>query len=151
MNRRHFLGSTVAAAVAAAIPGTAQANALLYNLLTMSSSVVGRTGNGEEITIEESAIAELRGALRGQLLLSGNDGYDVARRVLNPSIDKHPALIVRPRGAADVANAVTFAREKNLLVAVKCGGHSMSGKSTCDGGMQIDLSMMRGARRQPVR
>lgn len=146
MNRRHFLGSTVAAAVAAAIPGTAQANALLYNLLTMSSSVVGRTGNGEEITIEESAIAELRGALRGQLLLSGNDGYDVARRVLNPSIDKHPALIVRPRGAADVANAVTFAREKNLLVAVKCGGHSMSGKSTCDGGMQIDLSMMRGAR-----
>ena len=75
-----------------------------------------------------------------------SEGYDVARRVLNPSIDKHPALIVQPSGAADVSSAVTFAREHDLLVAVKCGGHSFSGKSTCDGGMQIDLSMMRGAR-----
>ena len=146
MNRRHFLGSTVTAAVAAAIPGTAQANALLFKLMTMSSSVVGRSGNGDEVTIEEAALNELRSALRGQLLLAGNDGYDRARRVLNPSIDKHPALIVRPSGAADIEHAVTFARENKLLVAVKCGGHSMSGKSTCDGGMQIDLSMMRGAR-----
>jgi FAD/FMN-containing dehydrogenase len=80
------------------------------------------------------------------LLLAGNDGYDDARRVLNRSIDKHPALIVQPSGAADVASAVTFAKERNLIVAVKCGGHSFSGKSTCDGGLQIDLSTMRGAR-----
>jgi FAD/FMN-containing dehydrogenase len=80
------------------------------------------------------------------LLLAGNDGYDAARRVLNPSFDKHPALIVQPSGAADVATAVTFAKERDMLLAVKCGGHSFSGKSTCDGGMQIDLSMMRGAR-----
>ena len=146
MNRRHFLGSTVSAAVAAAIPGTAQANALLFKLMTTSSSVVGRSGSGDEVSIEEAALNELKAALRGQLLLSGSDGYDSARRVLNPSVDKHPALIVRPSGAADVATAVTFARERNLLVAVKCGGHSMSGKSTCDGGMQIDLSMMRGSR-----
>jgi len=138
MNRRHFLGSTLSAAVAAGMPGTALANA--------SSSIVGRSGNGDEVTLEKSVLKELKSALRGQLLLSGNDGYDDARRVLNRSIDKYPALIVRPSGAADVATAVTFAKERNLLVAVKCGGHSFSGKSTCDGGLQIDLSMMRGAR-----
>jgi FAD/FMN-containing dehydrogenase len=146
MNRRHFLGSTLSTAVAAALPGTVHANALLQALTTVSSSIVGRSGNGDEVTLEEAALNELKGALRGHLLLAGNDGYDAARRVLNPSIDKHPALIVRPSGAADVASAVTFANERNLLLAVKCGGHSFSGKSTCEGGMQIDLSSMRGAR-----
>ena len=146
MNRRHFLGSTLSAAVAAVLPGTVQANALLRSLTVVSSSIVGRSGDGNEVTLEKAALKELKGALRGQLLLSGNDGYDAARSVLNPSIDKHPALIVQPSGAADVATAVTFANERGLLVAVKCGGHSFSGKSTCDGGMQIDLSMMRGAR-----
>jgi len=146
MNRRHFLGSTLSAAVAAAVPGTVQANALLRSLTTVTSSIVGRTDVGNEVIIEKAALEELKSALRGQLLLAGNDGYDVARRVLNPSIDKHPALIVRPSGAADVASAVTFANERGLLLAVKCGGHSFSGKSTCDGGVQIDLSSMRGAR-----
>ena len=138
MNRRHFLGSSLSAAVAAGMPGTILAN--------VSSSIVGRSGSGEEITLEKSALKELKDALRGNLLLAGNDGYDDARRVLNRSIDKHPALIVQPSGAADVATAVTFANERNLLVAVKCGGHSFSGRSTCDGGLQIDLSMIRGAR-----
>jgi len=138
MNRRHFLGSTLSAAVAAGMPGTVLANA--------SSSVIGRSGDGNEVTIEKAALTELNGALRGRLLLAGNDGYDNARRVLNPSFDKHPALIIQPSGAADVATAVTFANERNLLVAVKCGGHSFSGKSTCNGGLQIDLSTMRGAR-----
>ena len=146
MNRRHFLGSTLSAVVAASVPGTAQANALLRSLTVVTSSIVGRSGDGNEVTIEKAALKELKDALRGQLLLAGNDGYDAARRVLNPSIDKHPALIVQPSGAADVATAVTFANERGLLVAVKCGGHSFSGKSTCDGGIQIDLSMMRGAR-----
>ncbi len=146
MNRRHFLGSTLSAAVAAAVPNTAYANALLRSLTTVSSSIVGRSGEGIEITIEKAALEELKSELRGRLLLAGNEGYDAARRVLNPSIDKHPALIVQPSGAADVATAVTFAKERGLLVAVKCGGHSFSGKSTCDGGIQIDLSTMRGAR-----
>jgi FAD/FMN-containing dehydrogenase len=146
MNRRRFLGSSISAAVAAAMPGAVHANALLRSMAVVSSSIIGRSGGGEDVTIEKSALQELKSALRGQLLLSGNDGYDSARRVLNPAIDKHPALIVRPSGAADVATAVTFARERNLLVAVKCGGHSFSGKSTCDGGLQIDLSTMRGAR-----
>lgn len=146
MNRRFFLGSTLSAAVAAAVPGTTLANPLLRSLTSVFSSIVGQSGDGKEIAIEEAALNELKGALRGRLLLAGNDGYDAARRVLNPSFDKHPALIVQPSGAADVATAVTFAGERDMLLAVKCGGHSFSGKSTCDGGMQIDLSTMRGAR-----
>jgi FAD/FMN-containing dehydrogenase len=146
MNRRHFLGTTLSAAVAAAIPAGASAGPLLKALTTISSSLVARTGAGDEVTIEEAALKELKGALRGNLLLADSEGYDSARRVLNPSIDRHPALIVQPTGATDVSSAVTFAREHDLLVAVKCGGHSFSGKSTCDGGMQIDLSLMRGAR-----
>jgi FAD/FMN-containing dehydrogenase len=70
--------------------------------------------------------------------------------VLNASIDKHPALIVQPTGAADVSLAVSFARERNLLLAVKCGGHSYGGNSTCNGGMQIDLSTFRNARVDPA-
>ena len=122
MNRRHFLGSSLAAAVAAATPGAAHADALLRAMTVVSSSIVGRTGDGNEVTIEKSALNELKDALRGRLLLAGNDGYDDARRVLNRSIDKHPALIVQPSGAADVATAVTFANERNLLVAVKVSG-----------------------------
>ena len=103
-------------------------------------------GAGSQILLEQSAVTELSDSLRGRLLLSGYDGYDAARRVLNPTIDKHPALIVQPSGAADIMNAVRFARERDMLVTVKCGGHSFSGKSTCEGGMQIDLSSFRSAR-----
>jgi FAD/FMN-containing dehydrogenase len=145
MNRRHFLGTTLTAAIAAALPAGSRA-AAIGALTNVSSSIVGTTGDGREVTLEAAALEELKGELRGNLLLAGNEGYDVARRVLNPSIDKFPALIVQPSGAADVSTAVTFARERDLLVAVKCGGHSFSGKSTCDGGMQIDLSLIRGAR-----
>jgi FAD/FMN-containing dehydrogenase len=146
MNRRHFLGSAVSAGIAATFGGSANATSLMQSLLTIPSSLVGRTGSGVEVTIEAAALEELKGALRGNLLLADSDGYDNARNVLNPSFDRFPALIVQPSGATDVATAVTFARERELLLAVKCGGHSFSGKSTCDGGMQIDLSMMRGAR-----
>lgn len=144
MNRRHFLGSTLSAAVAASLPGSASA-ALVNTLTAVSSSITGRTGDGSEVTLEAAALEELKGTLRGNLLLAGDPGYDIARKLLNPSFDKFPALVVQPSGATDVASAVTFARERNLLVAVKCGGHSFSGKSTCNGGMQIDLSaLMRG-------
>jgi FAD/FMN-containing dehydrogenase len=84
-------------------------------------------------------------------LLPGHEAYEQARRVLNASINKHPAIIVQPKGMSDVKNAVDFARESSLLVAVKCGGHSPSGKSTCDGGMMIDLSLLRNVRVDPDR
>ena len=145
MNRRHFLGSTLTAAIVAALPAGSRA-AALSALTTVSSSITGLAPDGREVTMEAAALEELSDALRGRLLLPGFDGYDTARRVLNASIDRFPALIVQPSGAADIMKAVTFARERDLLLAVKCGGHSWAGKSTCDGGLQIDLSPIRGAR-----
>jgi FAD/FMN-containing dehydrogenase len=74
-----------------------------------------------------------------QLLLPGEPGYDEARRVFNGMIDRRPALIARCAGTADVVEAVDLARERGLVVAVRCGGHSFSGLSTCDDGIVIDL------------
>jgi hypothetical protein len=83
MNRRDFLRSTVSAGVAAALPGSVAA--LQHSLTTVSSSVVGRSADGQELTLEKAALEELKGALRGKLFLAGSDGYDASRRVLNPS------------------------------------------------------------------
>ena len=149
MKRRHFLQSSLAAAVAASLPTGQALAAALAAMSEISGDVNAVTGAGAQVTLEQAAVKELSDALRGRLLLPGFDGYDTARRVLNPSIDRHPALIVQPTGAADVMHAVTFARERNLLLAVKCGGHSYGGTSTCEGGMQIDLSTFRHARVDP--
>ena len=146
MKRLLFLQSSVAAATAISIPSGLALAAVLDTLSKVSGDTLAVTGGGAEITLEKAAVKELSDSLRGRLLLPGQEGYDLARRVLNPTIDRHPALIVQPSGAADVMNAVTFARDRDLLLAVKCGGHSTSGKSTCEGGMQIDLSTMRSAR-----
>lgn len=146
MNRRRFLRSSTALAVAAALPSH-QAQAFLYQALTaISADVRALDVSGADVVLERAAVQELADNLRGAVLLPGNEAYEKARRVLNASIDKHPALVVQPSGVADIRSAVTFARERNLLLAVKCGGHSYSGKSTCDGGMQIDLSSFRSAR-----
>ena len=92
---------------------------------------------------------DLGDSLRGNLILPGHPAYDRARWVWNAQMDKHPALIIQPRGAADVRSAVQFARASNLLVAVKGGGHSPSGKSTCERGMLIDLSLLRSVNVDP--
>jgi FAD/FMN-containing dehydrogenase len=149
MNRRLFLRSSVAAGVAAALP-SAQAFAAFQALTQVAGDVRAVTGDRKEISLEQAAVQELADSLRGNLLLPGNDGYDVARRVLNASIDKRPSLIVQPTGAADVQNAIRFANDRKLLVAVKCGGHSYAGKSTCDDGMQIDLSTLRHCHVDPA-
>jgi FAD/FMN-containing dehydrogenase len=148
MDRRRFLRSSLAASVAAALP-TSQAIAALQALTQVSGDVRAVTGDRNEISLEKAAVQELADSLRGDLLLPGNPGYDDARRVLNASIDKHPALIVQPAVAADIQSAVAFASERKLLVAVKCGGHSYAGKSTCDDGLQIDLSSYRHCRVDP--
>jgi len=148
MDRRRFLRSSLAASVAATLPAS-QAWAALQALTQVTGDVRAVTSDRAEISLERAAVQELSDSLRGNLLLPGNEGYDVARQVLNKSIDRHPALIVQPTGVADIQNAVTFARERRLLLAVKCGGHSFAGKSTCDGGMQIDLSLFRHARVDP--
>ena len=150
MDRRRFFQGSIAAAVAASLSTSQAAASVLQALLQVTSDVDAVTGGGAEVTLEKAALQELSDSLRGHLLLTGSEGYDKARRVLNKSIDKHPALIVQPSGVADIQSAITFARERDLLLAVKCGGHSFSGKSTCNGGMQIDLSHFRNARVDPA-
>jgi FAD/FMN-containing dehydrogenase len=92
--------------------------------------------------LEAAAIRELAESLSGDLLLADHPQYDTARKIWNGMHDKHPALIARCLNAQDVSQAVTFARERELLTAVRGGGHSWPGKSVCDGGIMIDLSRM---------
>jgi FAD/FMN-containing dehydrogenase len=88
-------------------------------------------------------VAALRANLHGRLLLAGDAGYDAARKIWNGAFDRRPALIARCAGVADVAAAVDFARAHDLLLAVRAGGHSFPGHSSCDGGLVIDLTAMR--------
>ncbi len=93
-----------------------------------------------------TGVAELRSRFRGALLRPGEEGFDEARRVWNGAIDRTPAVIVRCAGADDVVEAVRFARDRDLLVSVRGGGHSIAGHSVCDGGLMIDLSLMKSIR-----
>jgi len=106
-------------------------------------------GDGKPGVLTGAEVGDLKGALRGQLLLASDAGYDQARRLWNGSFDRHPALIARCAGAADVMAAVSFARTHQLLLAVRGGGHSLSGQSACDGGLMIDLSLMKSVHVDP--
>ena len=86
---------------------------------------------------------ELGGSFHGELLLPTSPGYDAARRLWNGAIDRHPGCIARCTGVADVVAAVRFAREHDLEIAVRGGGHNVAGTATCDDGIVIDLSAMR--------
>ena len=97
-------------------------------------------------TLADGSVAELREAMRGEVICPGDPGYDEARSVWNGVHDKHPALIARCAGVADVLRAVEFARSEQLEVAVRGGSHSIPGFSTTDGGIVIDLSPMKGIR-----
>lgn len=97
------------------------------------------------------SVAALRDAVAGDVILPDDPRYDAARAVWNGMIDRHPAVVVRPIGAEDVATAIRFAREQDLAVAVRGGGHSIAGLSTCDDGLVVDLSRMRGVRVDPDR
>ncbi|HEY3208902.1 MAG TPA: FAD-binding oxidoreductase [Actinomycetota bacterium] len=100
-------------------------------------------------TIEPAATQALRSRFRGALLRPGDEGYDEARRVWNGAIDRRPALIARCAGPDDVVEAVRFARERDLLVSVRGGGHAVAGHAVCDGGVMIDLSLMKAVRVDP--
>jgi FAD/FMN-containing dehydrogenase len=108
-----------------------------------------REQQNSTITLEETAAQELVAHMRGSLLRPGDVGYEQARRVHNAMIDKHPAAIARCVDVADVMAAVTFAREHGLTLAVRGGGHNGPGLGTCDDGLVIDLSGMRGIRVDP--
>ena len=99
--------------------------------------------------LDAAKIKGLKETLRGELLTPGSPGYDQARTIWNAMIDKRPAIIVRCVGAADVIQAVNFARKHDLLVAVRGGGHNIAGNAVCDGGLMIDLSLMKSVRVNP--
>ena len=100
--------------------------------------------------LNREALTDLQSRLRGELVGPGDPGYDAARAVYNAMIDKHPALIARCVDVADVIAAVNFAREHGLTLAVRGGGHSGPGLGTCDDGLVIDLSRMKGVRVDPA-
>ena len=104
------------------------------------------TTTGAETALDEAAVEEFRTGLRGKIILPSDDGYDEARELYNAMIDKRPSLIVRCAGVADVINSVNFARNNNLLLAVRGAGHNVAGLATCDGGIVIDLTQMKGMR-----
>jgi FAD binding domain/Berberine and berberine like len=143
MKRRVFMQSSLLAA-AAGVPGFRSLHAAVRSGQT--PDVAALTGDNQQITLRGRDIEDLAAKLQGRVILAGEAGYDDARLLRNPSFDKHPALIIPPTGVADVQAAVKFARANSLLVAVKCGGHSHSGQSSCDRGMQIDLSTFRSVR-----
>jgi len=94
-------------------------------------------------TIDAAGFANLRARFRGALLRPGEEGYDEARRIWNGAIDRRPALIARCAGADDVVAALGFAREHELLVSVRGGGHAVAGHAVCDDGLMMDLSLMK--------
>jgi hypothetical protein len=152
MKRRSFLQSTFAAAMGVPmLGGPVLDQPWSFRVLSQDQGDVDAvTGDGRQITLPGTTIKDLAAELRGRILLANHDGYEDARRILNPSFEKYPALIAQPTGTADVRTAVRFAKEYDLLTAVKCGGHSYSGKSTCDKGILIDLSNFRGVRVYPA-
>ncbi|MDH3415401.1 MAG: FAD-binding oxidoreductase, partial [Gammaproteobacteria bacterium] len=142
MDRRKFCRTAVAASVAAAIPILPGCGKKAPVATQADTSIRGISLDGAEIELEKAAIRELGESMTGPVLLSGHPDYDGARTIWNGMHDKRPALIARCLNAEDVSEAVTFARERELLVAVRGGGHSWPGKSICDDGLMIDLSQM---------
>jgi len=96
------------------------------------------------LVISPNAIAELRSKVRGPVIASEDAGYDEARSIWNAMIDKRPAAIVRCSGTADIIDALNFARDNQLPLSVRAGGHNIGGTALCDDGIVIDLSQMKG-------
>ena len=112
--------------------------------------MVDRQNHDSEVSsstpLEEATLEEFAASFGGELIRPEDAGYDEARKVYNGMIDKRPAIIVRPTGAADVIDAVNLARENGLPLAVRCGGHSVAGSGVVDDGILIDLSSLKGVR-----
>ncbi|WP_428671423.1 FAD-binding oxidoreductase, partial [Roseibium sp.] len=111
-----------------------------------SGSLRDRAGN----TVSADTISGFSETVRGELILPGDAGYEDARHIWNGLIDKKPGAILKCSGTADVAAAVRFARDNNLLVAVRGGGHNVGGRALCDDGLVIDLSAMRAVHVDPA-
>ena len=150
MHRRQFCRTALAASIAAAIPLLPGCDRKVPVATEADTSIRGISLDGTEIELEKAAIRELGESMTGPVLLSGHPEYDGARMIWNGMHDKRPALIARCMNATDVSNAVTFARERRLLTAVRGGGHSWPGKSVCDDGIMIDLALMNAVTADPA-
>ena len=141
MDRRQFCRSSIAAGVAAAYPLIAACQRS-EPVTTIVDTIPAVSLDGSAIELGKAELGEFAESLTGPVLLSEHPKYDTARMLWNGMHDKRPALIAQCMNASDVSNAVSFARERDLLVAVRGGGHSWPGKSVCEGGLMIDLSRM---------
>jgi FAD/FMN-containing dehydrogenase len=142
MKRRAFCASAIAVTAATFLP--------LRRGIAAIAEIPAIRRSGQQTILKGTDIEDFRASLRGTVLTPSDEGYEQARRIWNGAFDRRPALIARCAGAADVIQSVKFARAHDLLVAVRGGGHSISGQSTCDGGLVIDLSRMRGVRVDPA-
>lgn len=115
-------------------------------MLTQELTVVD-----DEARPDKEAIENLKSSLRGELCLPGDGGYEKARSIWNGMIERRPRWVARCAGAADVIAAVNFARDNDLLLSVRGGGHNVAGSAVTDGGLMIDLSLMRGIDVDPDR
>jgi FAD/FMN-containing dehydrogenase len=110
----------------------------------------GLLSRTDETAVNAEKIERFEATLRGYLIRPDAATYDAARRVHNAMIDKRPALIARCAGVSDVVNAVNFARENDLLLAIRGSGHNVAGTAVCDGGIVIDMSELKGIRVDPA-
>jgi FAD/FMN-containing dehydrogenase len=110
-----------------------------------------KTLDDGEMDMKQETLDNLKMRLKGPVLTSGDVGFDVSRTVWNGMIDRKPAIVVRCLGTADVIACMQFAREHNLLLCIKGGGHNIAGFATTDGAMMLDMSLMRGVIVDPQR
>jgi FAD/FMN-containing dehydrogenase len=150
MKRRDFCKSAILGGAVATLPATFMRAVAAEPAAGSAAELQAVTLSGKQTLIPAAAVKEFAANLHGSLLTASDRDYDQARRLWNKMIDRRPALIARCSGAADIARAVSFARERELLVAVRGGGHSFPGYSMCDGGLVIDLSTMHGVRVDPI-
>ena len=102
------------------------------------------SAEGSTVEVRDEDVAALRLKLKGPVLLPGDPGFEDSRTVWNAMIDRHPAMVVRAIGTADVVAVVAFARQHNLLLSMKGGGHNIAGLACAEGGLMLDMGQMRG-------
>jgi FAD/FMN-containing dehydrogenase len=147
MNRRDFCKTTfTSTAAVGALPIVFSRSFSAETATSRGKDIPAVKLSGEATVIPASAVKELAANLHGRVISARDPDYDQARRIWNRMIDRRPGLIVRCSGAADVQRTVAFARERELLLAVRGGGHSFPGYSMCNGGVVIDLSALIGVR-----
>jgi FAD/FMN-containing dehydrogenase len=106
--------------------------------------------HGQQVTVKARDIAYLRRNLHGEVITADQAEYDAVRQLWNGAFDRKPALVVRCASASDVRRAVSFAADRGLLTAVRSGGHSFAGQSSCDGGLVVDLRPMHDVHVDPI-